>query len=345
MLNRSVSNSIYRNILNDLSQKGIDTNGLLGSLGLSTHEMEKPYGRISENVHYQLMSKVSGLNKSVYGSCIPEYVYSNSVEHSHAVFPELIGLCLNEKNLGSALCSFSENRFLIGDCDDLFIEKGESQTRIRYKNRAPQSVNNPSAIFNLVLLGGILKSYAPHMEMQISVTDSAIHHLALVNDMFNKTCLLHQEHDAIILDNHYLECESASFNLLLNRLQKNHISALKKQIFSEPPLTAAVNALIEQSYLSGRESNANSIMERVCQELRISRWTLNRRLQQESVTFTQLLNQKQLSLSMRMLRESTLSIQEISDCLGFSSHSVYSRFFKNHLQISPMQYREKGRQS
>ncbi|MRT10917.1 helix-turn-helix domain-containing protein [Enterobacteriaceae bacterium RIT711] len=343
MLSRSVSNSIYRTSLNNLRQKGIDTNSLLGGLGLSTHEIDKPYGRITEHNHYQLMAKISGLNKTLYGSAIPETIYINSVEHSHAIFPELIGLCLNEKTLESALWSYSDNRFLIGNCDDLFIEKGQSHTRVRYKNHAPHSVNNPSAIFNLVLLGSILKSYSPGMSMQIELTESAVHHQTLVNDLFNKNCLLRQEHDAIILDNRYLDCENTSFNPLLNRLQKSHVSALKKQIFKEPPLTTAVNTLIEQCYLSGQETSANSILEKVCLDLRISRWTLNRRLQLESATFTQLLNQQQLLLSMRMLRESTLSIQEISDCLGFSSHSVYSRFFKNHVQLSPLQFRDKGR--
>ncbi|WP_167467267.1 helix-turn-helix transcriptional regulator [Buttiauxella warmboldiae] len=291
------------------------------------------------------MEKITLLNKSLYGSALPESIYINSVELSHAICPELIGLCLNEKTAESALWSFSEHRFLLGNCDDLFIEKGAFQTRIRYENRAPQSANNPSAIFNLVLLGGILKSYSPAMNMQIAVTDSDIPHRSLVNDLFNKNCLLRQQDDAIILDNRFLESENESFNPLLNRLQKSHIGALKKQIFREPPLTAAVNKLIEQCYLSGQEATASSIMGRVCQQLRISRWTLNRRLQLESATFTQLLNQQQLLISMRLLRESTLSIQEIGDRLGFSSHSVYSRFFKNHLQISPMQYREQGRHS
>ncbi|MGL5600947.1 MAG: helix-turn-helix transcriptional regulator [Silvania sp.] len=342
MFTRSVSNLIYRKSLENLRQNGIDTNRILAQVSLSHHELHIAEGRISESHHYALMGKISDINKSIFGDAIPEYVYINSVELSHAVFPEFIGLCLNEKTLEAAIWRFYESRFLMGNCDDLLIEKGTSHTRIKYNSNAPKSINNPSAMFNLILLGGIMKSYCPSMSMQLQLTDSAIQHHSAVGEFFNNTCLLQQAGDAIIVENRYLATENGSFNALLNRLQTNHIVALKNKMFSEPPLTAAVNTLIEQCYMAGQEISPNAIMAKVCQHLRISRWTLNRRLQGESATFSQLLARKQLSLSMRLLRQSTLSIQEISDRLGFSSHSVYSRFFKQHTQVTPMQYRDRG---
>ncbi|MBZ0059552.1 MULTISPECIES: helix-turn-helix transcriptional regulator [unclassified Leclercia] len=337
-----MSTLIYRKSLDNLHSNGINTCNLLSSIGLSTYEMKNPHGRITEQFHYQLMEKVSDVNKVVFGSTIPEDVYLNSVELSHSMFPEFIGLCLNETTPEAALQRFAESRFLMGNCDDLIIETGTSHTRIKYHNNAPRKINNPSAMFNLILIGGIIKSYCPAIRMQMQLTDSVIQHHSLLSDLFNSCCQLQQENNAIIIENHYLTIENEKFNALLNRLQINHIDALKNKLFSEPPLTASVNALIEQCYRAGKELSAGIIMEEICQNLRISRWTLNRRLQGESVTFSQLLAQKQLAISMRLLRQSRLSIQEISERLGFSSHSVYSRFFKQHTRITPMQYRDRG---
>lgn len=342
MLTRSVSALIYRKSLDNLHSNGIDTCHLLTSVGLSSFEVQHAHARITEPYHYKLMDTVSDINRTLFGSAIPEEVYINSVELSHSMFPEFIGLCLNETTPEAALQRFAENRFLMGNCDDLIIETGTSHTRIRYLNNAPRKINNPSAMFNLILIGGIIKSYCPAIRMQMQLTDSVIQHHSLLSDLFNSRCQLQQENNAIIIENHYLTIENATFNALLNRLQINHINALKNTLFSEPPLTASVNALIEKCYSAGKELSAGIIMEEVCQNLRISRWTLNRRLQGESVTFSQLLAQKQLAISMRLLRQSRLSIQEISERLGFSSHSVYSRFFKQHTRITPMQYRDRG---
>lgn len=342
MLTRSVSTLIYKNSLDHLQENGIDTGDFLAQMGLSHYELHNPHGRIGEQHHYNLMNKMSEINQTLFGSAIPEHVYLNSVELSHSMFPEFIGLCLNEKTLEAALWRFAESRFLMGNCDDLIIEKGAARTRIKYNNNAPRSVNNPSAMFNLILLGGIMQSYCPEMNLQMQLTNTSIPHHSLVSDLFHHRCLLQQEDDAIIVDNHYLAIENSAFNALLNRLQTNHVVALKHKLCSEPPLTTTVNTLIEQCYMAGQEVTATAIMEKVCQHLRISRWTLNRRLQGESATFSQLLAQKQLCVSMRLLRQSTLSIQEISERLGFSSHSVYSRFFKQHTRVTPMQYRDRG---
>lgn len=42
-----------------------------------------------------------------------------------------------------------------------------------------------------------------------------------------------------------------------------------------------------------------------------------------------------------LLSSSTLSIQEISDRLNFANQSFFSKYFKQHVGISPTEYRKK----
>ncbi|WP_196048231.1 helix-turn-helix domain-containing protein, partial [Parabacteroides distasonis] len=42
-----------------------------------------------------------------------------------------------------------------------------------------------------------------------------------------------------------------------------------------------------------------------------------------------------------LLSSSTLSIQEISDRLNFTNQSFFGKYFKQHVGISPTEYRKK----
>ncbi|MSB60929.1 helix-turn-helix domain-containing protein, partial [Paeniclostridium sordellii] len=42
-----------------------------------------------------------------------------------------------------------------------------------------------------------------------------------------------------------------------------------------------------------------------------------------------------------LLSSSTLSIQEISDRLNFANQSFFGKYFKQHVGISPTEYRKK----
>ena len=45
-------------------------------------------------------------------------------------------------------------------------------------------------------------------------------------------------------------------------------------------------------------------------------------------------------LNLQMLRDSNLSVTQIAELLGFQNCFFFSKLFKKHIGISPMQYRK-----
>lgn len=80
--------------------------------------------------------------------------------------------------------------------------------------------------------------------------------------------------------------------------------------------------------------------EKVAQLLNMSVRTLQRRLGEEGSSFQALLDATRRALAERWLKESRMSIQQISDALGFANPSAFTRAFRRWVGCAPEQFRE-----
>lgn len=77
----------------------------------------------------------------------------------------------------------------------------------------------------------------------------------------------------------------------------------------------------------------------VAQALHLSPRSLQRKLQEQGLTYSQVLEETRRELAVRYIRDSKLSISEITFMLGFSEPSNFSRAFKRWNGVSPSEYR------
>ena len=75
--------------------------------------------------------------------------------------------------------------------------------------------------------------------------------------------------------------------------------------------------------------------------LKISRRTLQRRLQTEGTSFQQLLDRARRELAQHYLRTRRNSIRDVAELLGFEDQSNLFRACKRWFGVSPGQYRER----
>jgi AraC-like DNA-binding protein len=80
-------------------------------------------------------------------------------------------------------------------------------------------------------------------------------------------------------------------------------------------------------------------MDVVARSLGISVRSLRRRLDEEGVSYTTLLNESRATLAKRMLDDSRRSIYETAYAMGFSDPSAFHRAFKRWTGMTPSQYR------
>ncbi|MFH9725584.1 AraC family transcriptional regulator ligand-binding domain-containing protein [Streptomyces sp. NPDC017254] len=100
-----------------------------------------------------------------------------------------------------------------------------------------------------------------------------------------------------------------------------------------------VRELIEALLPTGRCS-----VEQVARSLGVDRRTVHRHLAHSGETFSSLLNATRARLAEQFVASPRRSLTEISDLLGFSSLSAFSRWFHEQFGCSPRQWRKENGQ-
>jgi AraC-like DNA-binding protein len=98
-----------------------------------------------------------------------------------------------------------------------------------------------------------------------------------------------------------------------------------------------VRDLIEALLPTGRCS-----AEQVARSLGVDRRTVHRQLADSGLTFSAMLRAKRVQLAEQLLANPRLSMTEISDRLGFTETSSFSRWFRAEFGCSPREWRRRG---
>ena len=124
-------------------------------------------------------------------------------------------------------------------------------------------------------------------------------------------------------------CANSQLAALHDHLMRDYLARLDKENLIERVKAAIVDALP-----SGQVSDAT-----IAKALYMTERTLQRRLREQGTTFKQLLTEVRRELADQYIRNSRMSLQEISFLLGFSELSSFSRAFKRWTGMAPRDYR------
>jgi AraC-like DNA-binding protein len=83
-------------------------------------------------------------------------------------------------------------------------------------------------------------------------------------------------------------------------------------------------------------------MDEVARKLHMSARTLQRRLQDDGLSFQDLVAEVRRDLSARYLEEADMSLAEVAFLIGFSEVSTFHRAFKQWTGLTPAEYRRRG---
>lgn len=181
------------------------------------------------------------------------------------------------------------------------------------------------------------------------------------NDLFNRRLPLHVV-DSVLerpANWEYLEQQiGAPIRFAASRTQ----FVISEQVMAEP--LPAADAMLSESYraLCVNQLRMNAGGDRILEDLRsflkqpggfdrpaieaaralgVSERSLHRHLSQRGVSYGTLVADSRLRLAQRMLAAEEHHLQEISDRLGFSELSAFSRFFRRQTGSTPSSYRRK----
>jgi AraC-like DNA-binding protein len=83
---------------------------------------------------------------------------------------------------------------------------------------------------------------------------------------------------------------------------------------------------------------------RVSRSLGITQRTLHRHLAAEGTSFSEIVHRTREALAERYLSAERYSLTEVSELLGFTAPSAFSRWFRQRFGVSPTEWRDRARQ-
>ena len=146
---------------------------------------------------------------------------------------------------------------------------------------------------------------------------------------FAAPVLFGQETQVMVVRSALLDAPVARANLALNRELFAQASRARAD-----GLTGQVRDHIWRDLAGGGVEVAS-----VATELGLPLRSLQRGLMREGTSFSALLDEARFEMARRLLRQSALSLAEISDSLGFAEPAVFTRFFARRAGLSPSAWR------
>ncbi len=188
-----------------------------------------------------------------------------------------------------------------------------------------------SASFQLchILLGSHFKC------LRLQFSHSPISTMSNYKKRFNTEVLFNQEHDAIVMENGFLDRPLNQSNKATKQHTANYLQRIKSDY--EFDIVQQVTTLIQQT-LGVQEAS----IERIAELLEINKRTLQRQLKERDVVFRELINDIRIKNACWFLQSSTMDITILSAILGYNDVSGFSRAFKKSKGISPLKWRKEN---
>ena len=117
---------------------------------------------------------------------------------------------------------------------------------------------------------------------------------------------------------------------MMDRLAAHKMESLR---LSDDPLNAARQLIVKQLEDDGVE------LAGIAAQLNLSTRSLQRLLQEQGLSFTQLVDGVRRELAERYLADATLDLTDIAFLLGFSEQSAFQRAFKRWMGKTPAAFR------
>jgi len=160
---------------------------------------------------------------------------------------------------------------------------------------------------------------------------------ACFREFFNAPVEFSQAHNALWLDPDVVTTPLATANPELVRISDRVVTDYLAHL-DRKDLSMQVKSKLIESLPSGQVSE-----ERIAAAINVSQRSLQRKLKQQGISFTQLLENTRQELGLLYVRDPQRSFNEIAYLLGFSEPGNFTRAFKRWYGSSPSQYRDSAR--
>ncbi len=171
--------------------------------------------------------------------------------------------------------------------------------------------------------------------VEITLSYPPPEYAGLYGEMFRAPVRFNADTNAIVVSKHYLDMATITGHPSLKEICEKFCQGLIQNLEAQDELVDSIRTIIIES--TGHFPKA----EEAAKRLNISPRTLFRRLQDRGTTYQALLDEVRTELSIEYLEKTNLSIEQISDLIGFAESTTFRQTFKKWTGMSPSDFRKK----
>lgn len=251
-----------------------------------------------------------------------------------SIFGSLLYLVRNADNVGEALRDLSQYFHVHDTAADVVIEHQGEHALLCYR---PASLETPGLrqISELAmgvghqlmrtLLGNRWQIAAVLLQHAPQVAASQYRRLLGVAPRFNSP------QDALMFDAALLAIPLRDADKALHKLVQQHLATVTH--LKRDELASYVQRLLRNFLPNGRVT-----IDYIADFMQLSPRSLQRHLNEAGTSFQALLDQTRQAMTQHYLKESQISLGQLSELLGYSDQSAFSRAFQRWYRMSPSQW-------
>ncbi|MCR9276859.1 MAG: AraC family transcriptional regulator [Pseudomonadaceae bacterium] len=221
--------------------------------------------------------------------------------------------------------------------DDAGVATLERHTRVRY--------DAPLAQMQMLSVAVVHRALRALMQRdidlkQVCFTHSCPRRADRVEQFFNAPVLHNATFNGLVFADSELTEPVPSADPAIHRLLCEHLGALASS------RTPELDTLARLRHTLRREiGSEHCTLESVSQRWGIHPRRLQRKLQESGTSFRKVLRDVRLELAQNYLRDSSITVVELADILGYRNASAFSRAFKHNTGLAPELWRRAESQS
>jgi AraC-like DNA-binding protein len=178
------------------------------------------------------------------------------------------------------------------------------------------------------------QSFAPK---QIRLAYGAPRDATIYPQMFGCPVLFERPDSRLVLDGSWLDRNAHLGHEISHEETVKLCDGLMEQLALRVGLAGKVRELLLMNRTWGMG------FESVAHQLHMNERTLRRKLRKEKTSFRQLLDELRMQLTIRYLRDTELTVQEIAQVLGFSGDANFRRALRRWSRVAPRDLRDRLR--
>ncbi|MGS2723155.1 AraC family transcriptional regulator [Porticoccus sp. GXU_MW_L64] len=324
--------SILRNLRLPMKEQGVDIDHLLRQCGISPEGMDRPNSSMPLRTYLEIMETAAKLTND------PLLGIKLAKQSGAATLGALGFLFLSAHTLYEGLSQLHHFINLVQDSTvNRFSQEGNE---LWYSYETYNSTNTDcrqDVEFTLSVTVQLIRLFSDG-----DVNINAIHFrhqpgapVAHYERLLGAKCFFEQEVNLIRFPKEYGVYRGKLFEPELYQILKNYLDS----DLTEKMRTTGFSDQIRRAIFDSQVAPPVTA-QKMARYLGISSSTLNRRLRAEGITFKSLTENISGSLAIRLLKDTTLTITQVSQMMGFSNTSGFTRaFVRWNNGITPTQFR------